>query len=315
MKKSIVIHICVAVIRGRRYMNRYAVVIVCPGSMATGKYLEAQIKNYFDFDIIGIFSAGEVLRKLDESPQKVDYIISTVPINTKRYTVIQVNPFLQMEDMNRIQRMIFQKQKVTENPPDPMGQKILTLKNMISNVIDDSNLANILCEKIEEIVNQYEKKKQVKNSNSIGKLLKRDTIQMIEKMTEWREAIWLAAKPLLEQKQIEELYVEKSIESVEEYGAYIVLGKGVALAHSKKEYGVQKDCLSLLVSKSGIWFPETEHAVHLLFVFASTGQEEHLDILKSIIQLGRNDEKLLEILNMNNPEEVYNRIIYEHFQR
>ena len=67
MRKSIVIHICVAIIRNRKNMTKISVVIVCPGSMATGKYLEAQIKNYFDFHIIGVLAAHEVIQKLEKS--------------------------------------------------------------------------------------------------------------------------------------------------------------------------------------------------------------------------------------------------------
>lgn len=116
MKKSIVIHICVAMIRNRRYMQRLSVVIVCPGSMATGKYLEAQIRSYFDFKIAGVLSANEVISLLEKRNEKVDFIISTVSIKTEKYQVIKVHPFLKMDDMNMIQKMTFQKRKVELSP-------------------------------------------------------------------------------------------------------------------------------------------------------------------------------------------------------
>ncbi|MFQ7422716.1 MAG: hypothetical protein ACLRM4_06965 [Anaerostipes sp.] len=37
------IHICAAFVRNLEYLNHRSL-IVCPGSMATGKYLEAQLK-------------------------------------------------------------------------------------------------------------------------------------------------------------------------------------------------------------------------------------------------------------------------------
>ena len=39
--------------------------IVCPGSMATGKYLEAQVKNYFDFRVAAVIPR-ETLRNFKE---------------------------------------------------------------------------------------------------------------------------------------------------------------------------------------------------------------------------------------------------------
>lgn len=308
MVKSIVIHICVAVIRNRRYVNRFSVVIVCPGSMATGKYLEAQIKNYFDFHIIGVWAAGEVIRRLEEEKIEVDYIISTVPIKTEKYHVIQVHPFLQMEDMNRIQKTIFQKQKMEMGPLNPLKNKLLVIKNMIQDVFDDKTLAMLLCNKVEEIVNDYEQKVREERKNPVEKLLREEYIQIQEDGMEWREAIYKAGVPLIKSGLIEPRYLDKSIESVEEFGSYIVLGSGVALAHAKKEYGVHKDCLSLLVSSRGIVFPDVDEKVKLLFVFASTGQDDHLETLKEIIQIGRDTRRSDYISRLRNEREIYEAI-------
>ena len=61
MKKSIMIHICAAFVRNFEYLNLLEVLIVCPGSMATGKYLEAQIKNYFDFKVVDVIPSKSIL--------------------------------------------------------------------------------------------------------------------------------------------------------------------------------------------------------------------------------------------------------------
>ena len=50
--------------------------------------------------------------------------------------------------------------------------------------------------------------------------------------------------------------MREAIGNVEEYGSYIIVNKGIALAHARKESGVYEDGLSLLVSKDGILFDE-----------------------------------------------------------
>lgn len=307
MKKSIVIHICVSIIRNRRYMPRLSVVIVCPGSMATGKYLEAQIKNYFDFKIIGVLAAEEVADQLEAKEKKADFIISTVPIKSKKYPVIKVHAFLQMSDMNLIQKMTFQKQRIQN---DSLNPKTEVLKNMIQDMIDDKKLADLLCSKVAETVKDYQKNVLLVQKNALGDLLEEPYIQICGEDLNWKQAMYKAAESLERSGFIEPEYIRKSIEHVKEYGDYIVVSKGVALAHANKNCGVKKDCLSLLVSKKGITFTETKEKIYLLFCFASTGENEYLELLKSIVQLGKTEGKVEKICRQNTVHEIYREVVY-----
>jgi len=67
---------------------------------------------------------------------------------------------------------------------------------------------------------------------------------------DWQESIRLVAQPLLKDKYITENYIEAMINVVKEYGAYIVVGKGVALAHARPEEGVNKLGLSVMTLKT-----------------------------------------------------------------
>lgn len=308
MKKSIVIHICVSIIRNRRYMPRLSVVIVCPGSMATGKYLEAQIKNYFDFKVIGILAAEEVSEQLEAKDKKVDFIISTVPIKSKKYRVIKVHAFLKMTDMNLIQKMTFQKQKVQNGSMSP---KTELLKNMIQDIIDDKKLADLLCKKVSEVIQDYRKNVLLVQKNALGDLLEKPYIQICNENMTWKQALYKAAEPLERAGFIEAEYIRKSIEYVEEYGDYIVVSKGVALAHANKNDGVNKDCLSLLVIKNGITFTETKDKIYLLFCFASTGENEYLELLKSIVLIGKTEGKVEKICRHNTINKIYQEVIYD----
>ncbi len=307
MKKSIVIHICVSIIRSKKYMERLSVVIVCPGSMATGKYLEAQIKNYFDFQILGVLSAGEVISRLEKEHQKVDFIISTVSIKTERYPVIKVHPFLQMDDMNHIQSMVFTKHKKKEGKID---SKLDVLKNTIHDLVDDQKLADILCGRVAEVIKDYKKYSFTSRKNEIGDLLKSKYIQIQKDEIDWKQAMYQSAIPLERLGKIEHRYIEKAIEHIEEFGDYIIVSDGVALAHANKDYGVTEDGLSLLVSVPGIRFQETENKVYLLFCFASTGRHEYLNLLKTIIQIGKEKGRARDISRLEDVKEIYQEIVY-----
>lgn len=302
MKKSIVIHICVSLIRTRSYAERLSVAVVCPGSMATGKYLEAQIKNYFDFKIIGVIAASEVCQKLKEV-KNVDFIVSTVPIKTQEYKVLVVRPFLTMEDMNMIQKTAFECQK-RRNIPQTTGHKQM-LMNRMKTIMEDQGLSETLREKIENLILEYENSKKVKSA--IGELLRENFVIKLKQEVDWKIGMHMAAKPLEEAGYIGPEYIETSIEHVEEYGDYIIVGEGIALAHAGKENGVYKDGLSLLLSKDGIIFSDGETKVHLLFCFSSIGEKEYVELLREIVAIGKNKEAMEALLEMSE-KEVYEKL-------
>lgn len=307
MKKSIVIHICVSIIRNQRYMPKMSVLIVCPGSMATGKYLEAQIKNYFDFQIVDVIAVREVSQKMRQMSEQIDFIISTVTVHTDICPVIKVHPFLKMEDMNLLQKMVFQKQRHVQSTTT---QKLSAMKNMIHNIVDDSTLAKILCEKLSDVVEDYQSNTLIRQKKAIGSLLEPDGIQITEEDMSWRQAMYRVAVPLEQAGRLRKEYIEKAIRNVEQYGDYIVVSNGVALAHADKDAGVIKDCLGLLLLRNGVCFAEDSERVHLLFCFATTGEDTHLDILKEIIQIGKQDGKVQKLCALNTRQEIYEELIY-----
>ena len=51
----------------------------------------------------------------------------------------------------------------------------------------------------------------------------KDKIQIVDSIKDWKEALRVAAKPLLDAKNIESRYVDSIIENVNKNGPYIVL--------------------------------------------------------------------------------------------
>ena len=103
-------------------------------------------------------------------------------------------------------------------------------------------------------------------------------------------------------------YVEEAIENVEEYGNYIIVSKGIALAHaSNKGSGVYEDGISLLVAKNGIFFEDGD-IVYLMFFFSQKGETDYLDLFKEIIELGKNQDNIEKIKKLGEGADVYSLI-------
>lgn len=301
MKKSIVIHICVALIRNQRNMSRLSVAVVCPGSMATGKYLESQLRNYFDFRILGVISSNQVFRRLRERNEQVDLIISTVPLNSDEYIVLTVHPSLTMEDLNLIQETSFLCQKEKDKGyPRTKTQRLL---RRMKNLIEDKEIPPDLRTEMETLVDAYATGvREQPRFEAIGELLLRDHIDITYENLTWRDAMRMAARPLEEKGYIDPSYIEESIRNVEQYGDYIVIGEGIALAHANAKSGVHRDCLSLLVCPTGIPFSDGERIVFMIFCFASTGEREYIQLLKEIMAISEDERFFKKLIDMSEYE-------------
>lgn len=302
MKKSIVIHICAALIKNRKYAQKIFTIVICSMNMATGNYLKAQIENYFNFNILGIYTLDSIGNILNESLGNVNFVISTEDIKVDGFKLIKVNSFLNMEDLNLIQREIYGTNIVFGNSIIEEEKKVL---GYISQTIKQDDLKDRLFSQVKNIFYSYRKSfsDKIKN-NPLFELLRREFITRSNSKIDWKTAIRISAAPLRNSGYITDEYVEKSIQVVEDYGACIVVSPNVALAHSQKKYGVIRDGLSLLVSNSDIIFPGN-NLVNLLFCFSSRGDKEYLDILKFIIDIGRNRDMILYILSLENENEIY----------
>ena len=97
-------------------------------------------------------------------------------------------------------------------------------------------------------------------------------------------------------------YVEQAIHNIEQYGDYIIIGRGTALAHARKEFGALKNGLSLIVSKEGILFSDGETKVHFLFFYSTIEETTDVKLFREIVSIGRNKERSEQLLSMERDE-------------
>ncbi len=80
----------------------------------------------------------------------------------------------------------------------------------------------------------------------LTQLLTKDCIQVANFVQSWQEAIRLAANPLIRQHKIEQRYIDAMIQSIEQYGPYVVITPKVAIPHARPTDGVHALAVSLL---------------------------------------------------------------------
>ncbi|MDT2596933.1 PTS sugar transporter subunit IIA [Enterococcus dongliensis] len=128
-------------------------------------------------------------------------------------------------------------------------------------------------------------------------ILPKNQIQVIETLNNWREAVKLASEPLLKQKLITQDYIQAMIDSVEEYGPYMVIADYFALLHARPGEGVNQQSMSLLVVKEPI--DMKAKPVKIFLVLAAKDNQSHLDSLQSIMDVFMDTQKYETILEGN----------------
>lgn len=307
MKESIMIHICAAFVRNLEYLNLLEVLIVCPGSMATGKYLEAQVKNYFDFRVAAVIPSRDVEEFLKSN--KIDFVISTVNVRSESVPCVKVQAQLTMNDINAIQNIAFllgRKENKSENESRYVEQNFLDVMKTFLEKLDASKRDEFF----DEVYALMETKIQSTGKSILAQMLDPSKIMIKQEKITWEQGILQAADILEKKGCVGSDYGKKAVENVKEYGDYIIISKGIALAHAgKKEAHVYKDGLSFVMCPEGIEFTEG-NIVYLVFCFAVAEEKDYLKLFQEIIALGKTQKKMKDILQQKNVVSLYHSLVF-----
>ena len=124
-----------------------------------------------------------------------------------------------------------------------------------------------------------------------------DAVQLNVEVKDWREAVEKAGKLLLEKGYIDSKYIHESISSIETFGPYVVIEPQLAIVHSTPGSYVNKTSFSLITLKDEVRFGhEDNDPVKIVIMFASENNENHLGIIKKIVNVfsvKENKEKII----------------------
>ncbi len=143
-------------------------------------------------------------------------------------------------------------------------------------------------------------------------LLNEQTVQVSEGTDmNWQQAIEFAAKPLINNKTIENEYITEMLNVVESEGPYINIGPQIALAHSRPAGNVHKIGLSILKTNRSISLVNDEHPINLWFVLAAVDNNSHLAVIKELMELLTDEAAVTAMLNATSESKILEIIAHE----
>lgn len=144
----------------------------------------------------------------------------------------------------------------------------------------------------------------------IYNMLKKENIQIISKVKDWREAIYVAVQPLVNGGYCEARYIDEIIKNTEKLGPYYVLCENLALVHGSTDQGVLKRQIAITLLEEPIKFKEDGYNVRVMVTLAATDSDSHMEILQAMSQLFSEQDSVQNILNARTENEIYDLFIH-----
>lgn len=139
----------------------------------------------------------------------------------------------------------------------------------------------------------------------IHNILTEKTVKVKTEVKDWEEAVRIAGNLLYENGDIEKGYIDSMVDIVNEVGPYIVVMKGVALAHARPNQGAKRIGLSLLTLKKPVCFGNSENdPVHLIFALSAVDNSSHIDLLSELAVIFDDKYGMKELAACSNKKQL-----------
>lgn len=124
----------------------------------------------------------------------------------------------------------------------------------------------------------------------MGSIIKKENMRVKMPAGNWQEAIRQVGGVLKEAGSITEGYVDAMINAVKEFGPYIVIMPGFALAHAAPCEAVLHEDLALITLKEPVCFGSANDPVSVVLCVACIDQDSHIRALQKVaLALGEED--------------------------
>lgn len=266
------------------------IIIVCTSGIGTARLLESRLlASYSNIKIVDILSYNAFTEKENWD---VDLIVSTIDIRHQNIPSIRVNPLLSKKDKEKLNLFFIQKTK--DDVPftsQMLYERIWPIINRYTHIHEPKLLTDKLLNEFDNIL--YDR--EYFSPNLLVDILNSEMIQLDKKASDWKEAINIAAKPLINSFFIDATYPKSIISIIQERGPYMAVAPGIMFAHAKTQ---KKNIMALSLTRfdPGINFGhDTNDPIKLLFMFVVSKDTKQPQILKELLEVLL-EEKSREIL-------------------
>lgn len=280
--------------------TRKKAVVVCANGVSISNFLYFTLKELFpEIDFITCLS----LRDFAEYDEKnYDVVFTMGRLETTKMQFL-VKPLIDEISKKKFREKVMgELTGIIPHEIDTAGLMEIIRRHAV--VKDEEalkrDIANALSPELEE---EHTYKINTQFSIGLKDVLVRETIQVLDHIVPWEEAVRMVGAPLIMRNDVTEGYVEKSIENIREDKPFILIADGVIIAHAGIEDGAKRVCLSLLKVPEPIDVAGYMDA-DIILMIGTPDPTKHLGVLEQLNSLLEDKKALGRLKTAKEPEEI-----------
>lgn len=280
-------------IKSRKLEN---ILIVCGAGYSTSRFLSASIKEHFNVNIVNIIPYNELENYKNED---IDLVVTTIEgIKFRDVKVVKVSPILSTEDIIKLK-----KEKLSSSKNIKLSEIIEIAKKYSENLKEEEMAEELKKRFKHQILDDMKKDKGLR----FLEMLSPSRVSIVDKVSEWTEAIERSALSMIEEGFVGESYPKEIIELINNFGNYMVVQDGIFLGHSGNSKTIKKTGISLTFFKKPIEFPENEK-VRIVITLSSKDKREHLNGLMEFLGVIRRKSLIKEFDKLDTSNKIFKKI-------
>ncbi|MBC2369159.1 BglG family transcription antiterminator [Listeria booriae] len=268
--------------------------VLCQSGTSISKLLLENLKGMFPMiDFRGAFA----VRQLAQVEQDVDFLFTTVPIQTD--AVVFVIPSILDKESRQLLR-----EQVEKAIDMDSRKKTKAILAMIGDAIPMENIPRVTAQ-LEHFFEREQVDEQQVERETEHEILQIGTanISIWKDVMAWEDMVELGFQALLERGSVTAEYVAACKQIFYENYQQMVIGPAIYLPHAKPQEGVLQPDIQINVIQSPLLNPDGEQ-VRMVVALAPSELNHHIPLLLKINELFLHPEKLQCILGAQNVAEI-----------
>lgn len=283
-----VIHFGGYIEAGQKRPYRYQALVVCPNGVSSSLIVKENLRQLFPNIHFADTHSIQDWTLLDLT--NYDMVFGTIKLDTD-LPFFLVSQLMTSSHKKELFQLVNQQFPNAAYFPIEIEQ-LLSLIGKFATIHQEQALKYELVQFLNQ--RSYEQRGR---SPMLEELITKETFQWSDEPLGWREAIALAAQPLVNSGAVETSYIDAMVGKVEEFGPFIDLGKGIAIPHARPEDGVHQVGMSMLVLDQPVYLlDDPSHEIRLFICIAAVDNQTHLRALSHLTKILREEEHIQQLI-------------------
>ncbi|HEL1583922.1 TPA: BglG family transcription antiterminator [Streptococcus suis] len=292
-----VIHFGGYIEAGQQGVYRYRALVVCPNGVSSSLIVKENLRQLFPNIHFADTHSIQDWKLLDLT--NYDMVFGTIKLDTD-LPFFLVSQLMTSSHKKELFQLVNQQFPNAAYFPIEIEQ-LLSLIGKFATIHQEQALKYELVQFLNQ--RSYEQRGR---SPMLEELITKETFQWSEERLGWREAIALAAQPLVNSGAVETGYIDAMVAKVEEFGPFIDLGKGIAIPHARPEDGVHQVGMSMLVLDKPVYLlDDPSHEIRLFICIAAVDNQTHLRALSHLTKILREEEHIQQLIGAKEFTDVH----------